>query len=92
MTFGKRYIQHLYCLDESMSKEREREEGDNEQELTAKKLRAVVKDEDKPSLVVFLVLEALEWIAIGLVLLVIVSFSRPLWEPLWRFIMSFSGD
>lgn len=78
-----------------MSKERDSEEG-SEEELTSKKLRAVVQDEDRPSLVVFVVLEALEWLAIGLVLLVIVSFARPLWEPLWdpvwRYLVSFSGD
>ena len=53
-------------------------------ELTSKELSALDNDPNKPSLVVVILLELLEWCFWGGLLFIFAMFLKPVWQPIWR--------
>lgn len=59
--------------------------------LSSKELKKITQDAAKPSLFMFVVLEALEWIFWLAILFIIITFTRPIWSPVVNIIKQAIG-
>ena len=53
-------------------------------QLTAKELSALDNDPNKPSLLVVVVVEFLEWCFWGGLIFIFAMFLKPFWQPIWK--------